>query len=300
MRAIVLGLLLSCCVGAGQAHAVGEEPSAGADYPIPLVERPLVLPPRMVQPALGIDVANSDNRSLAATGETLAFGADVGIVRRLQAGAYFAFPLNPVANLGTFLANVQLGLHRDVSVRLDVGMTRLSSSIDGSRKDFLTLALGLPWRVRLRRRLALVSGSTSALGFGPTLHVGKNTPISFAGYQGNAVTNHALVTLLGDGNGQLLTAQVPLGLLVQPHRVLALTASVAYRAIIALPNGTVLHTLPVDGDVVATVVPRLDAGFHVELVGFLGGTYAYNGASTTHASWFADTRIFSLFVRGRI
>jgi hypothetical protein len=65
-----------------------------------------------------------------------------------------------------------------------------------------------------------------------------------------------------------------------------------------MPDGTALHTLPIDGELLVSPTPRLDVGFDFELVGYLGATF--KSASTWRASSFAATRIFGVFVQGRI
>jgi hypothetical protein len=300
-RVARLGAALLCSIGLATARAAAD-PSGGdrAGYPAVVIDRPLTLPPRTAQSAVGMDLSSGNSGGVSSTGETLAFGTDVGLLRRVQAGAYFALPVSPVSNFGTFLSNVQAQLGRAAKLRFDLGVTRFVAAADHSSRDFVTIALGVPLKLRVHRLLALVSGSTTALGFGPTLHLPRSAPIGFSGYHGNAVTNSALVTVVGDASGQLLTAQVPIGLLLQLHRAVAVTAGVAYRAVISLPNATVLHTLPIDGEVSVNVIPRLDVGFHFELAGFLGASWARGGPSTWHPGWFADTRVFSFIAGGRI
>jgi hypothetical protein len=116
----------------------------------------------------------------------------------------------------------------------------------------------------------------------------------------NATTNTALVSFIGDDKSQAVTIKLPLGLLFQPHRVVAITAGVAYRLGITLTSGPtiVTHALPIDGELLVNVVRQLDFGFDFEL----GGPLAVNasGRATNVASSFADLRVFSFFFQGRI
>src|SRR5260370_35942736 len=123
----------------------------------------------MFQPWVAVAITNLENQG---TGEVLAFALDVGLTSRLQAGIFFAFPVDPHADFGTFVFDLQLGLAKGLNLRVDVGGEQVvfsapSSSFLPSRTEsgFL-VGVGLSWKVKLHRMLALIGGSPNAPGFG--------------------------------------------------------------------------------------------------------------------------------------
>src|SRR5438128_633904 len=127
MRSIVVVAVLLALAGAG---ARAEERDAKKRYPSSLVERPMILPPLMFQPTFEFNLSNRNQSGTTngGVGESIGFGMDLGVVRGLQLGFFFAFPLHPVADFGDFVFNLQGGLGRAANFRLDLGAERIAGN----------------------------------------------------------------------------------------------------------------------------------------------------------------------------
>jgi hypothetical protein len=293
------------------AVASEEEPSRRT-YPASRVERPLLLPPLVFEPQIGVGVTNVDN---GGNGETLSFGVDAGVVKRLQLGLFFDFPLDPNADFGTFLFDVQLGLHKMVNLRFDVGAERFSvrlGQLGGTTKDGFVAAVGVPVKIKLHRMLAFVSSDSSARGFGPQpLQASKDGKTS--AYGAGVIFSNDLVALwvadtgsAGIGSTSLFGAlMLPVGFIFQPHDRISFGVRSGYRLAFfhtfgdGAPSRTPLvHYVPLALDLVVNPIRQLDLGFTAFLFGFVGSQNLLpSGASGP--GW-ADLRQFNFWVAGRI
>src|SRR5579859_4564792 len=167
----LLALLLSSSAWADpEVVRPSENPNGLEDpkrvYPMAVAERPLLLPPLMFEPLVGTGVTNTKD---GGNGETLNFGLDVGVHKRLQLGFFFDFPVNPNPDFGTWVAHAVVGVHRFVGVRVDIGTEQIKVTIPGlfdDTKAGFVAGLGLPVKVRLARWVSFVSGPTNDAGFG--------------------------------------------------------------------------------------------------------------------------------------
>jgi hypothetical protein len=287
-------------------------------YPASLVERPLILPQWMFQPWVGVAITNVEtsflNMQQSGTGEVFAFALDVGLARRLQAGIFFAFPVDPNADFGTFLANLQLGLTDELNLRFDIGGEQISfhsgAPVGSNTQSAFLVGLGLPWKVKLHRMLALFGGSASAPGFGfyPITVVGQTSV-----YTTTALSSEDLLALaVVDFGGTVGTAifgglTLPLGLRVQPHDRISFAVRTAYRMTFThnesssntagriSPPTPLLHYVPLSFDVVGNIIRQLDVGFTATLTGYIDST---NVPSTNQG--YADERVFTIWVNGRL
>jgi hypothetical protein len=288
-------------------------PSPKRSYPASIVERPLILPPLMFQPALLLDISNSDS---GGTGEVLGLSLDMGLARRLQAGFFFSFPVDPNADFGTFVANLQLGLADLVNLRFDIGVERISFASSGSfgsrstSVDGFLFGLGLPWKARLHRMFAVVGGAANAPGFGTQpMIVDKAGKTSV--YGGGLLTSNDLLVLtvydytnvVGPSFGTMLfgTFHIPIGVVIQPHDRISFGLRTGYRLSFNKCDGSacpgspaITHWIPFSFDLVVNIIRQIDFGFTATLLGFVDSS----NTPSLKVDW-ADLRQFSLYVNGR-
>ncbi len=312
IRSIVVGVTLALLVRSAWAD---EAPTEVAPDRRPLVERPMILPPLHFQPTLGVAF---HNLSPGSTAETLSFGIDVGISRVFQAGFDFDFPVNPQGDFGLFVANLQARLAAPINVRLDVGAERLvfASGAAGSllgipspvlRQDAFVFGVGLPLKWRLGRMFAIVSGSTAARGFGAQQFVADRFGDSI--YGGSTLLSGDLLTMVvisaNGGTHAFGTLTLPIGVLFQPHAVIALGVRTAYRMSFEIGDGALSglqHYVPLAFDAVVSVVGRLDIGFTATLSGFVGNSRG--GSAITLPAYnnigYADYRVFEVWLAAHL
>src|SRR5262249_24816347 len=134
-------------------------------------------------PTFEFNLSNTNDRNMlrGGVGESLGFGLDVGLAKRLQVGVFFAFPVHPVAVFGDFVANLQANLvPRVLNIRFDVGAERIAG-INGRFADSFISGIALPFKVAFGRYVALIGSGTQARNFGwpilttQTLTMGGNT-----------------------------------------------------------------------------------------------------------------------------
>lgn len=302
MRTLLFVCALVSAVTARGATGRAEEPTGlkttKRDYPSSQVARPLVLPPGMFQPSVGMGITNMSS----GTGETLSVAMDFGIVRRLQAGVLGDFPINPNASFGTVLGNLQVGLASALSLRFDLGLQRISTAIE--RRSFshnaLIFGVGVPLKLKLSAMFALVSGSSTARGFAShPLLVGAAQVSSYGGSV--ALSNDIFAMAFygfSDPGGPIEVGvlTLPLGLLVQPHDRISFTARIGYRMAFAHAGHItpVAHFIPLAFDVVVNPVRVLDIGFTAALWG-----YVATDTRSSSAVGYADLRQFDIWVAAR-
>jgi hypothetical protein len=294
-------VLLLACLTPRPAHA--DEP-AWAAYPQAVVARPLTLPPLFFSPFAGaavtsatdvVDPFTSTTARATGTGTALSFGLDVGLTGRVQAGFLFTLPLDPVADFGAFTANLQLALIRDlVNVRFDVGAQRRDFRYSVMGVDTLDIVdgfvagVGLPIKARLGRFVAITSGSSSARGF-------ESPPLVTDGHHykfGDSIATQDLFTVgIWPGVGTGGAVHLPIGVLVQPHPVVAFGLRSGYRlTFLSASGGTAtsfVHFVPVALDVIVSIGRHVDLAATAALVGTIGGDTSRG---------FADVRKFDLWV----
>jgi hypothetical protein len=136
----------------------------------------------------------------------------------------------------------------------------------GYHFDTFVMGFGFPFRYRLNRYVALVSGSTDARGFG--------TPLALQQYNqsflGAVVTSTDLLAIQTDAFGLNLSAFAQIGLLVQACSVLSLSVKAGYRFLLWRGGVNVeQHFVPVAGDLVFNVRRRVDVGFSATILGLV-------------------------------
>jgi hypothetical protein len=280
--------------------AAADEVTKG-NYPASLVERPMLAPPLQFEPTIGVGVTNVDgNGNGSGTGEVLSFGLEMGIVKRLQMGILFAFPVNPNPGFGTFLFNAQTKLSDTVSLRLDVGAEQLT--LFGTTPMFVG-GIGVPIKLKINRMLAFVSGATGADGFGPQ-------PI-FAGSYGYSMYFTSDVIAFAafqndDGSGSVARGMigsffVPVGFLFQPHERISFGVRSGYRLLFSHDSGgsqsstSVAHFVPLGLDMNVNIIRQLDFKFSAMFAGVLKSE---DHAVSTPSEW-AAVRQFNFAVAGR-
>jgi hypothetical protein len=292
--------------GAPSVTAAAPARSEKEAYPLSLVERPLILPRFMFQPSVAFDITNVDQ---AGNGTVFGFALDVGLSRRLQAGVFFAFPIDPNADFGNFVANLQVGVADPLNLRLDLGAERLAfaaPSIAVGTKDAFIFGLGVPIKLKLHRMLAFVSGSSTALGFGwQTNFADKMGRSSIYGFVGGITSNDVLSLLVydsGGGGGKVTIGALtlPVGFLFTPIERLTIGVRSGYRLVfnhVENASGTPLaHYIPLAFDLVVAIVRQLDVGFTATLQGNIDNDRSSVGLSVGYA----DFRQFTVWVSSRL
>ena len=278
----------------------------------PLIDRPLLLPRFIFQPWVEFGITNSsiyedaelDTTKKVGTGCTVSFGVDIGLPGRFQLGALFALPVSPSADIGTFVFDLQYGLLKQLNLRLDLGAQHqlvhalLAGALYSQTLDGFVMGVGAPLKIKLHRMLALTSGSTMARGFETPPVITAGQAVSF----GSIVASQDIFSLgVWNQSGDNVVGGVinlPVGLLFQPHPMLALQARTGYRLSFTKQSGgsSTTHMVPVALDVVVTVARRIDLGFTASLTGTVHGTTA-SGDPTTFS--YLDIRKFDLWVAAR-
>ncbi len=291
VAATLLSLLCVSGLISPVAHAEDSTPSPSpvamltdGKLPFAVIDRPLVLPTGVVAPTLRFDIYNlgysTDNTancifcsaSVSGTGAALAAGVDVGIGHHAQLGIAVAIPIAPAAGFGTILFGAAVQLHKSVALRLDIGYNRTlgrftsAGSTSTSSSNELIAGVGLPIRIRLHRMLCFISGSTGVINYSPFLDANLGGSESSSSYVGAylPVFRSDLLNYVHESDSgsafDALALNVPFGLLIQPHKRIALTLRANYTLyhIHTSGNGNssnaASHYLPVGLDAVVTVV----------------------------------------------
>jgi hypothetical protein len=272
------------------------------DYPDSLVERPLILPPLMVQVGSTLGLTNLSGSYFASdqAGVTLALGADLGLGHGLQLGLYAATPLSTNAMLDSFVASLQIKLTRYLNARIDLGAKEIDgfwgpNSTNGAYSIAgFVFGVGLPLKVKLGRRFALVSGSTSALGFGPQPMVLLDGFSHFSYFGSSVVSSSDLLTVWASSTFVAGAFTLPVGVVFQPLSKLSFGLRTGYRLGFtrdASGNSNTSHAVPLGFDVAFTM-RSLDVGFNATLLGPLSDPYA------SQVGW-AEAQQYDFHIRGR-
>ena len=228
------------------------------------LERPLILAPMMAEPEFNLGISNVSVGDVSSTGEALNIGFNMGIMDRLQAGAALSFPVNPNADFGAFTVNGQYALMDFVSGRVDIGAAKLGAG-DASSTGF-QFGLGAPLKYKLNPMLAVTSGSQYAT-------------------QG-AQDIFYVVAVSG---GTLWSFGLPIGILVQPHEMIAAQLRTGLRFVGTTGDmGVTVTTVPIGLDLFVNIMQMIDVFFTFELPG-----------PVSNGGGYADERDFTIGARAR-
>lgn len=226
MRSLVPILALLACT------LLAVPPAAADDDATVLIDRPLTLPPQMLQ----LEAAASLTHFGAAVDpapsntEALQFAADYGILHHLQAGAVVDVQVSPSSEFARGLLSGQYQLLAFAAVRLDLGAQRVGGDID------VAFGVGVPLHLKLTDALALVSSRPYAYGAEDDLFSVRA------------------------GHGSISEFRLPVGILYQVNPYIALVGRTGVR------NQDSAYFVPLGAD--ATVsVSRLDFGVTLDLAG---------------------------------
>jgi len=207
------------------------------------LERPLILVPLMAEPEFALNIGNNP----AQTSEGLAIGFNMGVIDKLQAGAAITFPVNPNADFGSFLVNAQYGVLDFANARLDLGATKYSAGMTSSTG--FSFGIGLPLKYKLAPMFAVTSGSQYSTAFGSDIFY-----------------------LTAVSGATIWSFGVPIGILVQPHEMIALQARSGFR-IVKVGDLDAAKYVPVGVDLFVNIIQMIDVFFTFELP---GNTDAYS------------------------
>jgi hypothetical protein len=298
-----LGALIAAAAMAARVHA---DP-----LPASLIERPLILSRLMFQPVVEGNLTNTvspDDYDTMQQGGSIGFGLDVGVGSGLQLGFFFAFPVAPISRFGDFVASLQAGLVRGaLNLRFDVGAEQFVEAPPGALVgiDTFMFGIGLPFRIRLHKRVAIVSGSTSTRGFGTPLLINQ-APYYRPGQQwiGAALTSNDVFAM--QANADLVAGSVflPIGLLIQPHPLISFAFRSGYRFLFSRRgSGTVEeHFIPLAADLTFNISRRVDVGFTATVLGLVDARHELPPGTdffiSVRGQWWEIQR-YDLFVAAR-
>jgi hypothetical protein len=207
----------------------------GGEYPTSFVERPLVLPPMLMQPEFNVGIQNASIAGQSATGESLNFGFDMGVIDKVQAGVLLTFPVNPNADFGSFVIGGQYNVMDFLNARVDLGAAKLGDSTG------FTFGIGAPVKYKVSPMVALTSGRPYSYGFSYDI-------ITFA--------------FINGAKAGILT--LPVGVLVQPHEMIGLQLRTGVRVGFADASGT---AVPLGIDAMVNIIKIIDVGVSFDLAG---------------------------------
>ena len=227
MRLLVRTLALLACT------LLAVPPAAADDYSTVLIDRPLTLPPQMLQLEAAASLTHFGNAVDPAPSNTeaLQFAADYGVLHHLQAGAVVDVQVSPSSDFARGLLSGQYQLLAFAAVRLDLGAQR----VDNGDLDF-AFGVGVPFHLKVTDTLALVSSRPYAYG-------AEDDLFSFRA-----------------GHGSISEVRLPVGVLYQVNSYVAVVGRTGIR------NQGSAYFVPLGVD--ATVsVSRLDVGVTLDLAG---------------------------------
>jgi len=230
--------------------------------PWALIDRPLVLPRGRAQIGEAATLGALRVGTSYATGGTNVLDFDAGVGRSVQLGAWIAAPLRQGRADLSIVPRVTLGLHRDVALRIELGFDR-SHLVDhqGNEGDANggLFALTLVTRYRFHRMFTLTVGDTGPRAEWP-LQVGTIYNETLG------ITSHALFALHINEVFFVASICIPVGILFQPHRIVALQLGAGMRVRFdengIPPGGT---SFPVSFDLIITPHPRVDLGLGLDV-----------------------------------
>jgi hypothetical protein len=258
-----------------------------SSYPWALFDRPLAAPRgvALVREEVTMGVIG-DSPWLEGAAEVLGF--ELGVGRGVQIGTQVAFPLTRFPGQGTVLTSVQVDISRHAAFRLETGFERATAPSSGLLIDanggFVSLAFPARWRIA--RALAITGGGGSGLRSGWLVNYGPAYS-SFSPFLSEGL--FAIRGSLYASPGILFSLFLPVGLLFQPHRAIALHLQTGVRATFAEIYPTAI-CVPIDLDVVVTPHPRIDLGASLDVA----------GQTTRRALDYVTLMSFGAFLRVRI
>jgi hypothetical protein len=281
--------------------------AAAAQQPEPLIARPITLPEGKFDVTFHGTYTNWESEPIVGgtgslEGETVALGADFGIGGS-QIGIAVALPIHPGAAFGSVLISETFALDPHIAGRVDLGFESIGFNGDvpggTSHTSRYFTGLGFPLKVPLSSTVAFVSGRTGAVQFGHFNNLGQgDTGLYFGGsfFTEGAADN--LVLSGGDNSSATIFGiNVPLGLLVQPSPLLALTLSAGYSAMVIIPNGgstEALHYVPIGLEATVSPAQAIDLGVRF----FVDGYVANSGAGGSGPGYF-DLRALMFWIKFR-
>jgi hypothetical protein len=186
--------------------------AAAAEQPYPgaFIDRPLVLPPGMLQPHAGWELLGFRG---GPTRNSIGFGADVGVFRDFQIGASAVLTEAPDLGFDRVAARGLIALHPAAAVRVDTSIYRFL----GVPQEYgYASGIGLSIKIPLvPGTLALISGRSFALP-----PIGRTEELHFADDLFTLDLNHSNVTA---------TLGIPMGLELQAIPQLSLLLRSGYR-----------------------------------------------------------------------
>lgn len=207
--------------------------AAADDYSTVLIDRPLTLPPQMLQLEAGASLTHFGNAVDPAPSNTeaLQFAADYGILHHLQAGAVVDVQVSPSSDFVRGLLGGQYQLLAFAALRVDLGAQRVGGDLD------FAFGVGAPVHLKLTDTLALISSRPYAYG-----------------------AEDDLFSFRAGSNGSISEFRLPVGILYQLHPNVALVGRSGFRS----QDSATFVPFGVD----ATVsVSRLDVGVTLDLAG---------------------------------
>jgi hypothetical protein len=279
---ITIALALILWAPQTRAQEIAASHQAAGQWTESWIDRPLVLAPRMMQANLGLDVTNEVVTSMdTATGESMNAAFDIGVAPRVQAGLALTFPINP-ATFGSAIADVQYGVSEFANLRMDAGVARIGfvGGTFGGMRNIYEFGFGLPIKVKLSQKVAVISGRTSAAGFGrPTALAGDGGGL--AAGANPLVAGESLVAVAFDDSGTaVIAANAPIGVLIAPHERVAIALHSGYRYLhegssSSIGNSRDLNFVPFGGDLMFNLPQHVDLGVSGDVSGALDQSTGY-------------------------
>jgi hypothetical protein len=240
-------------------------------YPWALIDRPLVAPRGTILLRDEVTMGAFDDNGYAI-GATEVLGVDAGVGRGVQVGVLLGLPLVLQPGGGTALGSIEVALTHDVALRVEGGyerfqLPRLSLFRTGPpvTVDGGIISVALPARWRVHPRVTITGGGGSGLRNQWLVGYGPNAYAPFTPFFSSALF---IVRFPQPGQtvSNLYSIYLPVGVLVQAHRMLALHLQTGVRVTFSDLND-VFPAFPLDLDVVLTPHPRVDLGFSFDLAG---------------------------------
>jgi hypothetical protein len=205
-------------------------------------------------------------------------------------------------------------LRQALNLRVDLGAEResVSSRTGTTNLDTFIFGLGLPYKIRLHKMVALIGGSTYARSQGAqplsANHAGTT------GIYGSVMSSDLLVVQAGSvsvaGSSVDTVAgalHLPIGIQVQPHPVIAFAVRTGYRLLFShsqTSGGTnadvVTHTVPLTFEAIAEIVQLVEIGFAATIYGVVGGSGNIGTITVTvNGNNYAGEQKYDFWIGGR-
>lgn len=262
----------------------------GVKFPLPAIDRPLLLPDNTVELTLAGDL--SAQQGLGG-GESAALGVELGLGEG-QAGLAVAIPAHPGLGFGSVAGSVAYAIARQAALRLDLAFDR--SPGNGFRADanFYSAGAGVPFELRMGPWLALVGGRLGAVSFAHFVNFDAGGAGQYFGTSSLYGSSDLVVFVKEEDAGSQLALNLPLGLLVQVAPSVSIVLRSGYEAIITTGGGNgARHFIPLGLDATFSPTPMLDFAATV----LLPGEIADSGTAFGHG--YRDVVLAALVLRLR-